>query len=102
MNAGDAAGLPHPIRVLVKGSSLVVMVPDWNGDPGEYTFPRWIQNGLLDRGRPCELDNRGVAGELVQSIKSYIGVTSRVIVHPASSLERSSGKARRVTDRRPA
>lgn len=58
--------LPHPIRVLVKGSSLVVMVPDWNGDPGEYTFPRWIQNGLFDRGRPCELDNKGVAGELTR------------------------------------
>jgi phenylacetate-CoA ligase len=41
-----------------------------------------------------------VAGELVQSIKSYIGVTTRVIVHPASSLERSVGKAKRVTDRR--
>ncbi|MFL6107010.1 MAG: SGNH/GDSL hydrolase family protein [Marmoricola sp.] len=55
--------LPHPIRVLVKGSSLVVMVPDWNGEQGEHTFPRWIQNGLLDRGRPSEVDNRGVAGE---------------------------------------
>jgi hypothetical protein len=61
------APLPHPLRVLVKGSSLVVMVPDWNGEQGEYTFPRWIQNGLLDRGRPCELDNRGVAGELTRS-----------------------------------
>ena len=61
------AALPHPIRVLVKGSSLVVMVPDWNGEPGEHTFPRWIQNGLLDRGRACEIDNRGVAGELTRS-----------------------------------
>jgi hypothetical protein len=67
MDAGTDRGLQHPIRVLVKGSSLVVMVPDWNGEPGEYTFPRWIQNGLLDRGRPCELDNRGVAGELTRS-----------------------------------
>jgi len=41
-----------------------------------------------------------VAGELVQSIKSYIGVTTTVIVHPASSLERSAGKAKRVSDRR--
>jgi phenylacetate-CoA ligase len=41
-----------------------------------------------------------VAGELVQSIKSYIGVTTRVMVHPASSLERSVGKAKRVSDRR--
>jgi hypothetical protein len=61
------APLPHPLRVLVKGSSLVVMVPDWNGEQGEYTFPRWIQNGLLDRGRPCEIDNRGVPGELTRS-----------------------------------
>lgn len=59
--------LEHPIRVLVKGSSLVVMAPDRRGDPGEYTFPRWIQNGLLDRGRPCEVVNRGVAGELTRS-----------------------------------
>ncbi|GFE78888.1 phenylacetate-coenzyme A ligase [Steroidobacter agaridevorans] len=42
----------------------------------------------------------GVAGELVQSIKSYIGVTTSVIVHPARSLERSMGKAKRVSDRR--
>lgn len=41
-----------------------------------------------------------VANELVQSIKAYIGVTTTVIVHPASSLERSVGKAKRVTDRR--
>jgi phenylacetate-CoA ligase len=41
-----------------------------------------------------------VAGELVQLIKSYIGVTTTVVVHPASSLERSAGKAKRVTDRR--
>ncbi|MCW2856679.1 MAG: hypothetical protein JWR52_2294 [Marmoricola sp.] len=61
------APLPHPVRVLVKGSSLVVMTPDWNGEPGEYTFPRWVQNGLLDRGRPCEVVNRGVAGELTRS-----------------------------------
>ncbi|MET3962351.1 hypothetical protein ABIE44_002285 [Marmoricola sp. OAE513] len=57
------APLPYPVRVLVKGSSLVVMTPERDGAPGEYTFPRWIQNGLLDRGRPCEIDNRGVAGE---------------------------------------
>jgi phenylacetate-CoA ligase len=41
-----------------------------------------------------------VAGELAQLIKSYIGVTTTVVVHPASSLERSAGKAKRVTDRR--
>lgn len=41
-----------------------------------------------------------VAAELVQLIKSYIGVTTTVVVHPASSLERSAGKAKRVSDRR--
>lgn len=55
-----------------------------------------LQAGVEDR--PTRRD--GVADELVQSIKSYIGVTTTVIVHPASSLERSVGKARRVSDRR--
>ncbi len=60
------APLPHPLRVLVKGSSLVVMTPEWNGERGEYTVPRWVQNGLLDRGRACELANQGVSGELTR------------------------------------
>ena len=34
---GIASALPHPLRVLVKGSSLVVMTPDWSGQPGEYS-----------------------------------------------------------------
>lgn len=55
-----------------------------------------LQAGIEDR--PTRRD--GVADELVQSIKSYIGVTTTVIVHPASSLERSVGKAKRVSDRR--
>ncbi len=59
--------LPHPIRVLVKGSSLAVMTPERRGEQGDYTFPRWIQNGLLDRGRPCELDNRAASGELTRA-----------------------------------
>jgi phenylacetate-CoA ligase len=55
-----------------------------------------LQAGVEDH--PARRD--GVAGELIKSIKSYIGVTTRVIVHPASSLERSLGKAKRVSDRR--
>jgi phenylacetate-CoA ligase len=38
--------------------------------------------------------------ELTQLIKSYIGVTTTVVVHPPNSIERSVGKAKRVTDRR--
>lgn len=55
-----------------------------------------LQAGVEDH----QARREGVAGELVQSIKSYIGVMTRVIVHPASSLERSMGKAKRVSDRR--
>ncbi len=42
----------------------------------------------------------GLAGELVQSIKSYIGVSTTVRVHSPGALERSMGKAKRVSDRR--
>lgn len=55
--------LPHPVRVLVKGSSLVVMTPERDATPGEPSFPRWIQRRLHDLGRPCEVENRGVVGE---------------------------------------
>jgi len=55
-----------------------------------------LQAGVEDL--PARRD--GVASELIQSIRSYVGITTHVIVHPASSLERSSGKAKRVTDRR--
>jgi hypothetical protein len=57
------APLPHPVRVLVKGSSLVMMTPERDAVPGEPTFPRWVQRRLHDLGRPCEVENRGVAGE---------------------------------------
>jgi phenylacetate-CoA ligase len=55
-----------------------------------------LQAGVEDH----QTRRAGVAGELAHSIKSYIGVTSTVVVHPASSLERSMGKAKRVSDRR--
>lgn len=55
-----------------------------------------LQSGVEDH----QARRDGVAGELVRSIKSYIGLTTSVIVHPSSSLERSMGKAKRVSDRR--
>jgi phenylacetate-CoA ligase len=55
-----------------------------------------LQTGIEDH----QARRDSVAGELVQSIKSYIGVTTTVVVHPPSSLERSMGKAKRVSDRR--
>ena len=41
-----------------------------------------------------------LCSELTQLIKSYIGVTTTVVVHAPNSIERSVGKAKRVTDRR--
>lgn len=41
-----------------------------------------------------------LCSELTQLIKSYVGVTTTVVVHPPNSIERSVGKAKRVTDRR--
>jgi len=40
------------------------------------------------------------AAELQHHIKSYVGISARVRVVPAASIERSVGKARRVVDRR--
>ena len=41
------------------------------------------------------------AQEIVATIKNSIGVTTRVIIHPPGTLERSGGKAKRVIDKRP-
>ena len=41
------------------------------------------------------------AAQLVERIKETIGVTTRVVIHPPGTLERSAGKAQRVIDKRP-
>jgi phenylacetate-CoA ligase len=41
------------------------------------------------------------AQEIVATIKNRIGVTTRVVIHPPGTLERSGGKAKRVIDKRP-
>lgn len=56
------AALPHPVRVVVQGTSLSVTAPERAGQRGEYTFPRWIQNGLLDRGIATEVIDYGIVG----------------------------------------
>jgi lysophospholipase L1-like esterase len=57
----------HPLRILVKGSSLVVMTPDTPTAERDYTFPRLVQNRLLDLGHAVEVDNRGVAGDTTRA-----------------------------------
>jgi phenylacetate-CoA ligase len=46
-------------------------------------------------------EQRQAAGALEQAIKSYVGVSARVIVQPHGGIERSMGKAKRVIDKRP-
>ena len=41
------------------------------------------------------------AEEVVHTIKNRIGVSTRVVIHPPGTLERSAGKAKRVIDKRP-
>ena len=47
-------------------------------------------------------DSEGLAKELQHTIKAYVGVSTKVQVLPANSVERSAaGKAKRVIDKRP-
>ena len=47
--------LPLPLRVLVKGSSLVNQV-SWMGGPRtDFTFPRALEEQLLSDGRACDV-----------------------------------------------
>jgi phenylacetate-CoA ligase len=41
-----------------------------------------------------------LASELAHAVKAYVGVTATVKVHACGTIERSSGKAKRVVDRR--
>lgn len=55
--------LPHPVRVVVQGTSLSVTAPERPGERREYTFPRWVQNGLHDRGIAAEVLDYGIVGQ---------------------------------------
>jgi phenylacetate-CoA ligase len=41
-----------------------------------------------------------LSSELARAVKAYVGVTATVNVHACGTIERSSGKAKRVVDRR--
>jgi phenylacetate-CoA ligase len=45
-------------------------------------------------------ERQAVCGELSKQIKTYIGISTRVVLQPAFSLKRSEGKACHVFDRR--
>lgn len=54
--------------------------------------------------RPDHWDGAGLETEaalVVQTIKNTIGISTRVVIEPPGTLERSIGKVKRVIDRRP-
>ena len=44
---------------------------------------------------------KAVCGELSRHIKTYIGISSRIVLQPFHSIKRSEGKACHVVDKRP-
>jgi len=68
------------------------------------------RDGPLDRltvrvelkpGHADQAAATGATAALEHAIKSYAGVSARVIAEQPGTIERSMGKARRVIDRRP-
>jgi phenylacetate-CoA ligase len=51
-------------------------------------------------GSAAESERKRAAEELAHHVKSYIGISVKIEVHPPGVMERSVGKAKRVTDRR--
>ena len=71
----------------------------------EVTRPHNLDEVEVQVEMQAEADNETArsqaAAELQHHIKSFIGISARVRVVPAASIERSAGKARRVVDKRP-
>lgn len=57
------APLPLPLRVLVKGASTVIAIGDRDSQREDFTFPRALERGVLQAGRPVEVRVSGVASE---------------------------------------
>lgn len=52
-----------PLRVLVKGASTALWTSYMGGPRGDFTFPRVIEQELLQAGRPAEVRNTAVLGD---------------------------------------
>jgi len=70
----------------------------------EVTRPeRLDEMTVITEAKPGHWDGAGLNDEaqrLADSIKNTIGVTSRVVIQAPGTIERSTGKAKRVVDRR--
>ena len=84
----------------------ILLARPWCGGHFQLVLSR---DGRLDRltvhaeARPGHWDGAGLLDEarlMVELIKGTIGLTTRVVVEPPGTLERSLGKVKRVLDRR--
>ncbi len=80
---------------------------DWCGGHFQIELTR---DGRMDQmtvhaeARPEHWDGAGLPDEAARvrhAIKGSLGITTRIVVEPPGTLERSIGKAKRVIDRRP-
>jgi hypothetical protein len=77
--------LPLPIRVLVKGASTVGWLSGVGGPRTDFTFPRVIEEQLLQAGRPAEIRTHSVPSERTKSTLRHwedemIGFSPDVVV----------------------
>jgi lysophospholipase L1-like esterase len=77
--------LPLPIRVLVKGASTVGWLSGMGGSRADFTFPRVIEQELLQSGRPVELRTYSVPSERTKTTLRHweaemIGYSPDVVV----------------------
>src|SRR4051812_30635165 len=77
--------LALPIRVLVKGASTVGWLSGMGGPRTDFTFPRVIEEELLQQGRPVEIRTHSVPSERTKTtLKTWesemIGFSPDVVV----------------------
>jgi len=77
--------LPLPIRIAVKGASTVGWLSGMGGPRSDFTFPRVIEQHLLESGRPVELRCHSVPSERTKTTlrtweSEFIGFSPDVVV----------------------
>ncbi len=63
-----SAPLPLPVRVLVKGASTVNWVSFMGGPRTDFIFPRVIEQELLARGRPTDVETSSMTSQRASTV----------------------------------
>ncbi|MDN5894338.1 MAG: SGNH/GDSL hydrolase family protein [Nocardioides sp.] len=85
MSAGRMSAGALPLRVLVKGASTVNWSSPMGGPRSDFTFPRALEQQLLDDGRSCQVQTITMTSEKTSTIlstwqKEILGYSPDVIV----------------------